>query len=78
MALTKTELKELRELLEAKHAELREDNAALLASLRAAHDLCDTHRDVGTASFLEVWIDETERRAWFLYESSARPDSGAR
>jgi starvation-inducible DNA-binding protein len=59
-------------------AEFREDNAALLASLRAAHDLCDTHRDVRTASPLEVWIDETERHAWFLYESGARPDSGGR
>jgi starvation-inducible DNA-binding protein len=59
-------------------AELCEDNATLLANLRAVHGLCDTHRDVGTASLLEVWIDETERRVWFLYESGARPDSGGR
>jgi starvation-inducible DNA-binding protein len=59
-------------------AELREDNANLTANLREAHELCDKHRDIATASFLEVWIDETERRAWFLYSSSARPDSGGR
>lgn len=49
-------------------AELREDNRALLASMRAAHDLCDEERDVATTS-LEVWIDEAERRIWFLFES---------
>lgn len=49
-------------------AELREDNRALLASLRAAHDLCDEATDVGTTSLIEVWIDETERRIWFLFE----------
>ena len=49
-------------------AEVREDNRALLASLRAAHDLCDEENDVATASLLEVWIDETERRVWFLLE----------
>src|SRR5258708_4021304 len=59
-------------------AELREDNASLTASMRGAHELCDTHRDIATASLLEVWIDETERRAWFLFESMARPDSGGR
>jgi starvation-inducible DNA-binding protein len=59
-------------------AELREDNARLTASMREAHELCDKHRDVATASLLEVWIDETERRAWFLFESIARPDSGGR
>ena len=59
-------------------AELREDNATLAANMRTAHDLCDDHRDVATASLIEVWIDETERRAWFLHASLARPDSGGR
>jgi starvation-inducible DNA-binding protein len=49
-------------------AELREDNRAMLASMREAHDLCDEENDVATASLLEVWIDETERRIWFLFE----------
>jgi starvation-inducible DNA-binding protein len=49
-------------------SELREDNRALLASMREAHDLCDEENDVATASLLEVWIDETERRIWFLFE----------
>ena len=49
-------------------AEVREDNRALLASMRQAHDLCDEESDVATASLLEVWIDETERRIWFLFE----------
>jgi starvation-inducible DNA-binding protein len=51
-------------------AELREDNLQLAARMRETHDLCDEHRDVATASLLEVWIDEAERRAWFLYETS--------
>src|ERR1700753_2007830 len=51
-------------------AELRDDNKALTASLRAAHDVCDEHGDVATASLLEVWIDETERRTWFLFEAT--------
>jgi starvation-inducible DNA-binding protein len=59
-------------------AELREDNAALTASMREAHEICEKHRDIATASLLEVWIDETERRAWFLFSSIARPDSGGR
>jgi starvation-inducible DNA-binding protein len=50
-------------------AELREDNQSFAARLREAHDLCDEHRDVGTASLIEVWIDETERRTWFLFET---------
>jgi starvation-inducible DNA-binding protein len=49
-------------------AELREDNRALLASMREAHNLCDEEDDVATASLLEVWIDETERHIWFLLE----------
>ncbi|MFT4048161.1 MAG: DNA starvation/stationary phase protection protein [Solimonas sp.] len=51
-------------------SELREDNTALLGSLRTAHDLCDEHNDIATASLIENWIDETERRVWFLFEST--------
>jgi len=50
-------------------SELREDNQSLTARLREAHNVCDEHRDVATASLIEVWIDETERRAWFLFET---------
>jgi len=50
-------------------AELREDNNALAHRLREAHEVCDEHCDIATASLIEVWIDETERRAWFLFES---------
>jgi starvation-inducible DNA-binding protein len=49
-------------------AELAEDNQTLAARLREAHNVCDEHRDVATASLIEVWIDETERRTWFLSE----------
>ena len=49
-------------------AELGEDNQTLAARLREAHNVCDEHRDVATASLIEVWIDETERRTWFLSE----------
>jgi starvation-inducible DNA-binding protein len=59
-------------------AELREDNASLTASMREAHELCEKHRDVATASLIEVWIDETERRTWFLFETIGRLDSGGR
>jgi starvation-inducible DNA-binding protein len=51
-------------------AELREDNGVLAKRMREAHDMVDEHRDVASASLLEVFIDETERRAWFLYEAS--------
>jgi len=50
-------------------AELREDNMRLAAYMRATHGLCDEFGDVATASLLENWIDETERRVWFLFES---------
>jgi starvation-inducible DNA-binding protein len=50
-------------------AELREDNKQLVTRLRAAHDVCDQHRDIATASLIEVWIDESERRTWFLFEA---------
>jgi starvation-inducible DNA-binding protein len=53
-------------------AELREDNKALTARLREAHNVCDEHRDIATASLIEVWIDETERRTWFLFEAGRR------
>ncbi len=49
-------------------AELGEDNQTLAARLREAHNVCEEHRDVATASLIEVWIDETERRTWFLSE----------
>jgi starvation-inducible DNA-binding protein len=51
-------------------AELRGDNAQLAAGMREAHSLCDEHGDVATASLLENWIDEAERRVWFLFEAS--------
>ena len=51
-------------------AELRDDNRELVVNLRKAHDLCDEHGDVASASLLENWIDEAERRVWFLYEST--------
>jgi starvation-inducible DNA-binding protein len=57
-------------------AELREDNKTLAASLREAHNVCDEHRDIATASLIEVWVDETERRTWFLFEASRREKSG--
>jgi starvation-inducible DNA-binding protein len=56
-------------------AELREDNKTLAARLREAHGVCDEHEDIATASLIEVWIDETERRTWFLFEASRRGDS---
>src|SRR4051812_40915109 len=53
-------------------AELAEDNKTLAARLREAHNVCDEHRDMATASLIEVWIDETERRTWFLSETKRR------
>jgi starvation-inducible DNA-binding protein len=49
-------------------SELFADNRELIASLRTAHDVCEDGKDVATTSLIEVWIDETERRAWFLGE----------
>jgi starvation-inducible DNA-binding protein len=49
-------------------SELCEDNQHLTRSLRATHGICDRHNDVATASLIEIWIDETERRTWFLAE----------
>ena len=56
-------------------AELREDNKTLAARLREVHDVCDDHRDIATASLIEVWIDETERRTWFLFETTRRTEN---
>lgn len=50
-------------------AELREDNKDLVRRLRETHDLCDEHGDVATASLIENWIDQAERRVWFLFET---------
>lgn len=56
-------------------AELREDNITLVKRLRTVHDLCDDADDVATASFIEEWIDQGERRTWFLFECT-RPQLG--
>ena len=56
-------------------AELRDDNKDMAARLREAHNVCDEHRDIATASLIEVWIDETERRTWFLFEASRKADA---
>ena len=53
-------------------AELRDDNERLAAAMRETHGVCDEHNDVATASLLENWIDETERRIWFLFEAGRR------
>ena len=57
-------------------AELRSDNQVVIASLREAHELCDEENDVATASLIENWIDQAERRVWFLYETSRRGAPG--
>lgn len=51
-------------------AELADDNRTAIGALREAHNLCDEEGDVATASLIEVWIDQAERRAWFLFETS--------
>lgn len=56
-------------------AELRDDNKQLAANLRGTHGLCDEHGDVASASLLENWIDEAERRTWFLFEATGRSNS---
>jgi starvation-inducible DNA-binding protein len=53
-------------------AELCEDNKSFVARLRETHNVCDEHRDIATTSLIETWIDETERRTWFLFEVSRR------
>jgi starvation-inducible DNA-binding protein len=51
-------------------AELREDNKQLAVAMRETHDVCEEYGDVATTSLLEVWIDEAERRIWFLFEAN--------
>jgi starvation-inducible DNA-binding protein len=57
-------------------AELREDNKELVGRLREAHGVCDEHRDLATASLIEAWIDEAERRTWFLFEAGRAGATG--
>ena len=57
-------------------AELREDNKQLTTFMGETHTLCDEHEDVASASLLENWIDEAERRTWFLFEATRKPLSG--
>jgi starvation-inducible DNA-binding protein len=57
-------------------AELRDDNKQLTTSMRETHDLCDEHGDVATASLLENWIDQAERRTWFLFEATRTHGGG--
>src|SRR5271170_5618775 len=57
--------------------ELMEDNKHVAAAMRKAHKLCDDHEDSGTAGLLETFIDETERRTWFLFEASRQEGSNA-
>lgn len=59
-------------------AELREDNLTLLQRLREAHELCDEHRDVATASLVEEWIEQGERRVWFLFEAGRHAPGSSR
>jgi starvation-inducible DNA-binding protein len=58
--------------------ELQEDNKDLVARMREAHATCEAHGDIASASLIEVWIDETERRSWFLFEATRRTDSSGR
>jgi starvation-inducible DNA-binding protein len=62
------EFVEPREML----AELRDDNQRLTLEMRRVHDSCEDYNDVASASLIETWIDEAERRAWFLYEATRR------
>ena len=57
--------------------ELMEDNKHMAAAMRKAHKLCDDHEDSGTAGLLETFIDETERRTWFLFEASRQEGDNA-
>jgi starvation-inducible DNA-binding protein len=59
-------------------AELRDDNMQLAAHMRETHNICDEHGDVATASLLENWIDEAERRIWFLFEAGRKGDEPGR
>ena len=55
--------------------ELMNDNKAVAAAMRKAHELCEDHKDAASASLLEVYIDETERRTWFLFKASRKADA---
>ncbi len=59
-------------------AELRDDNKQMAAAMREAHGVCDESGDVASASLIEVWIDETEKRTWFLFEACRRGDEPGR
>jgi starvation-inducible DNA-binding protein len=59
-------------------AELQADTLKLVAHMRELHVLCDEHRDVATASLIEVWIDEAERRTWFLFEAGRQDRNAGR
>jgi len=59
-------------------AELRDDNKQMAAAMREAHGVCDEANDLASASLIEVWIDETERRTWFLFEACRRGDDPGR
>jgi starvation-inducible DNA-binding protein len=56
-------------------AELLGDNQSLTVRLREVHGVCEEYNDIATASLIEVWIDETERRSWFLFETTRHEDS---
>ena len=56
-------------------AELRDDNKAMAARMREAHGVCEQGGDVASASLLEVWVDEAERRTWFLFEACRRGET---
>jgi len=55
-------------------AELREDNRELLKHMRILHEVCDEHGDIATTSLIENWVDETEQRVWFLFETGRRTE----
>ncbi len=57
-------------------AELKEDNEQLVQHLRSTHGVCDEHGDVASASLIETWIDEAERRVWFLFEAGRHGEEG--
>jgi starvation-inducible DNA-binding protein len=59
-------------------AELCDDNKTIATRLREVHGVCDEHNDIASASFIEVWIDETERRTWFLFEAGRPLDATGR
>ena len=59
-------------------AELRDDNRELVSHMRGAHGVCDENGDVASASLLEIWIDEAERRHWFLFETCRRAEEPGR